>query len=97
MWAMAAEIANYPVAILIGYLFGRFARRRGDSAWTAYALAVIPGAALAAVSELWFGERILLWPNALVWLAWTGFGVSAGWREPKQKSPIRTLNLSARQ
>ncbi len=97
MWTRLAEVGNNPLAILIGFAIGRWARRRGESPWTAYAVALIPGVILAAVSEYWFGEHVLVWGNALVWLTWTGFGVFCGWREPRKKPVLTGLNLSGRE
>jgi hypothetical protein len=97
MWMHAAEAANAPLAIIIGFVFGMWARRRCGSPWSAYALALIPGVILAGVSHYWFGENVKTLPDALVWMAWTGFGTFSGWQKQRKVKTIHSLNLSGRE
>ncbi|HWR51430.1 MAG TPA: hypothetical protein VN428_10005 [Bryobacteraceae bacterium] len=97
MWMHAAEVANAPLAIAIGFVFGVWARRSGLSPWSAYALALIPGVLLAGVSHYWFGQDVKTLPDALVWMTWTAFGIFSGWHKVRKPNASHTLNLSGRE
>lgn len=97
MWMHAAEVANAPLALVIGFVFGVWARRRGASPWSAYAFALMPGVLLAVISHLWFGEGVKTLPDALVWMAWTAFGAVSGWHKQRKPRGLYALNLSGRE
>jgi len=87
------HVIGWPAAIVLGFLAGYLARRRGHSPWLAYAFVLAAGLAIVPGSNAFErapGEQP--WYGLLVWAAWAGFGAYHGWRrEPRQKQATHTF------